>query len=290
VQAQAAAQAAENVDRFRPAAPSKYGNKKKDEDVGQWIPVIEDHLTAPDADYIRLASSYLEGGPRSLWTSVYEAYKTAHACAEPPNPRQFFRQTLEANCGLQDLNQKYWNTWNSLKMGPSRGITKYNVEFQQALTDLAGHAADEQVKIKKYRGGLQQDLRELCRTSPAGTRWAQLNDLVRYASLQWPVVQERIAKRKKSPAEPAKVGGKRKASGSGAGGSGSGCSSSKPKLGASGSISDEQLKKDMEQKLCHKCHKPGHQARQCPLGNKKGKVAAATGSRPDDGMSKREDF
>jgi hypothetical protein len=42
--------------------------------VKQWLPIIEDYLrTAPDADYIRLASSYLEGGPRSLWTIVYEA-------------------------------------------------------------------------------------------------------------------------------------------------------------------------------------------------------------------------
>jgi hypothetical protein len=41
--------------------------------------MIKDYLrTAPDADYIRLASSYLKGGPKSLWTSVYEAYKAAH--------------------------------------------------------------------------------------------------------------------------------------------------------------------------------------------------------------------
>jgi hypothetical protein len=42
-------------------------SKKKDAEVKQWLPIIEDYLrTAPDADYIRLASSYLEGGPRSL--------------------------------------------------------------------------------------------------------------------------------------------------------------------------------------------------------------------------------
>jgi hypothetical protein len=127
--------------------------------------------------------------------------------AEPPNPRQFFRQTLEANYGLQDLDQKYWDTWNSLRMGPNQGITEYNVEFHQALRGLAGHVTNEQVKIEKYRAGLPENLRELCRTSPAGTRWARLNDLVQYASLQWPIVQERIAKRKKSPTEPANVGG-----------------------------------------------------------------------------------
>jgi hypothetical protein len=90
-QAQAAAQGAANVDRFRPAAPPKYGDKKKGEHVDHWIPVIEDYLqSAPNADYIRLASSYLEGGPRALWTNVYEAYKRANGGNEPPNPRQFF--------------------------------------------------------------------------------------------------------------------------------------------------------------------------------------------------------
>jgi hypothetical protein len=46
--------------------------------------MIKDYLrTAPDADSIRLASSYLEGGPRSLWTSVYEAYKAETAEPSP---------------------------------------------------------------------------------------------------------------------------------------------------------------------------------------------------------------
>jgi hypothetical protein len=91
VNAQAVATAAGNVDRFRPAAPPRFENKKKDAEVKRWIPIIEDYLrTAPDADYIRLASSYLEGGPRSLWTSVYEAWKASNGGAEPPNPRQSF--------------------------------------------------------------------------------------------------------------------------------------------------------------------------------------------------------
>jgi hypothetical protein len=163
--AQAAAQGAANMDRFRPAAPPKYGDKKEGEHVGQWLPVIEVYLQTPlDADYIRLASSYLEGGPRTLWTKAYAAYKAANHGEEPPNPRLFFRQTLEANYGLQDLDQKNWDTWNSLRMGPNQGITEYNAEFQQALADLAGHVTDEQVKLEKYRAGLQHDLRELCRT------------------------------------------------------------------------------------------------------------------------------
>jgi hypothetical protein len=43
-QAQAEAKAAGSVDRFRHAAPPKYGAKKKCEHVGHWIPVIEDSL------------------------------------------------------------------------------------------------------------------------------------------------------------------------------------------------------------------------------------------------------
>jgi hypothetical protein len=43
-QAQAAAHGAGNVDRFRPAAPPKDGDKKKGEHVGHWIPIIEDYL------------------------------------------------------------------------------------------------------------------------------------------------------------------------------------------------------------------------------------------------------
>jgi hypothetical protein len=64
-----------------------------------------------------------------MWRNVYEAYKRGNGGNEPPNPRQFFRQTLEANYGLQDLDQKYWDTWNSLRMGPSQSITEYNVDF-----------------------------------------------------------------------------------------------------------------------------------------------------------------
>jgi hypothetical protein len=150
---------------------------------------------------------------------------------------------------------------------------------------------DEKVKIEKYRGGLQHDLRELCRTSPTGARWANLTDIVQYATLQWPVIQERISRRKKqSSGETSKVVGKRKASGGGAGGSGR--SSSKARLGASGTpLSNEQKKRDFELKLCHKCHQPGHQMKQCPLNKKKGgKVAADSGSASQDDELSEEDF
>jgi hypothetical protein len=144
------------------------------------------------------------------------------------------------------------------------------------------------VKIEKYRAGLQHDLKQLCRASPTGARWARLQDLMQYATLQWPVVQERIAKSKKSSQEPTKVGGKRKASSS-AGAKGSD-RSSKPKLVASGKMSDEQYQKDMAEKLCHICHQPDHIARNCPKNKKAkkgkgGRVAAASGSRPEDEMS-----
>ena len=165
--AQAVAQAAGNADRFRPAAPPKYGNKGKDPDVRQWLSVVEDYLrTAPDNEYLRLASSYLEGGPRILWQSRYEAYRTSHGNADPPIVRQFFRQTLEANYGLADLEQKHWDTWNSLKMTSGMEYSEYVVQFQQALTDLAAHIQDEQVKIEKFREGLINDLKEITRTSP----------------------------------------------------------------------------------------------------------------------------
>jgi hypothetical protein len=177
-QAQAAAQAAGNVDRFR-RLPSMETRRRASLWASGSQSDIEDYLrTAPDADYIQLTSSYLEGGPRSLRTNVYEAHKRVNRGAEPANPRQFLRQTFEANYGHRDLDQKYWDTWNSLKMGPSQSITEYNVDVEWALTDLAGHVTDEQVKIEKYRAWLQHDLRQLCINFPAGTRRAERSGAV----------------------------------------------------------------------------------------------------------------
>jgi hypothetical protein len=100
-----------------------------------------------------------------------------------------------------------------------------------------------------------------------GTRWARVTDIIQYATLQWPAVQERIAKRKESPGEVAKVVGKRKSSGGGS------SKASKARLSASAGLSDEQHKKDMAEKLCHICHQPGHHARQCFLHRKDGKLS-----------------
>jgi hypothetical protein len=128
------------------------------------------------------------------------------------------------------------------------------VEFQQALTDLAGSNTDEQVKIKKYWGGLQHDLRAVCRTSLTGARWANRTDLIQYATLPWPVVQKNDSRKKKqSTGETSKVAGKRSSSGGGA--SGFEQSSSKARLGASGTpLSEKQKKRHFELKLCHLCH------------------------------------
>jgi hypothetical protein len=48
-------------------------------------------------------------------------------------------------------------------MGPNQSITEYNVDFEQALTDLAGHVTDEQ--LRKIPALLFGD-----RHKPAGAR------------------------------------------------------------------------------------------------------------------------
>jgi hypothetical protein len=120
--------------------------------------------------------------------------------------------------------------------------------FTQCLADLDDQIQGEQVKIEKYRLGLKTDMREMVRTSPKGTRWKTLQSFIEYCSLQWPIVAARIAKRTKIP--PAeKVGGNRKSSGGGSG------SSSKPKLGATGKLSEEQKAHNVKNGLCHICGK-----------------------------------
>jgi hypothetical protein len=113
---------------------------------------------------------------------------------------------MENSYGLQDLKQKHWDTWNSPRQGPSQDIAEYNIEFQQALTDLADSITDKQVKIEKYCSGLQHDLHEMCRTSSTGARWANLTDIVQYVTLQWPAIHKRISRRKNQSSEESSEG------------------------------------------------------------------------------------
>lgn len=238
------------------AQPPKFENKEGDMAIRHWIPLIEEYfINTPDNDYLRMASSYVGGKPRTYWVGQYAAYRSAHGGAEPPNPRQFFRDTLTSGYGARDPLQSYFDTWNNIRQKPGQSVDDYNIAFQQALTDLGGRITDEDAKLEKYRSGLQADIREMCRSNPAtGDRWLTLEALMRYATLQWPVVEERLAKRKAN--QPAKVvGGKRKASGVSPG------KSSKAKLGVA--LTAEQREHNMKHRLCHKCGKPNHIAKDC---------------------------
>ena len=245
--------------------PVRFENKEKDLKIREWIPVVQDYLrNAPAAEYLRMASSYLAGKPRSYWMSQYESYRRNHGGAEPPNPRDFFRETMERGYGLRDETQSYWDTWNKLHQGPGQSIDDYNVAFEQALTDLNDQITNEPVKIEKYRNGLQVDLKELCRVSLDGTRWADLRALMTYATLQWPTIEARLAKRKSEKREtrpsgssPTRVGGKRKVT------------SPQKSRGSSKRVSglrlsDEEHAENLKNRVCHICKQPGHQWRECP--------------------------
>src|SRR6476469_9656310 len=275
----------------RAAAPTKFENKESGPDIRQWLPMIEEYLNATsNAEYLRIASSYLNGKPRSFWMSTWEAWQAANPESYPsgPNPgpfvgnaRAFFRETMIRGYGLRTPIQSYWDTWNKLSQG-SKSVDEYNIEFNQAMVNLRDEITDEAVKIERYRAGLQPDLREMCRTNPMGQRWATLNAIGEYATLQWPTIEARLAKRKTS--QPAKsVGGKRKASGGGGSGR-----SSKAKLSAA--LTDEQYANDMENRLCHKCHKPGHIARDCdedvPSGSQSKGKAQKKGKKSEKGFQK----
>src|SRR3569833_1344975 len=55
----------------RAAAPSKFENKESGPDIRQWLPMIEEYLNAtPNAEYLRIASSYLNGKSWSFWMST----------------------------------------------------------------------------------------------------------------------------------------------------------------------------------------------------------------------------
>jgi hypothetical protein len=62
-------------------------------------------------------------------------------------------------------------------------IGDYHVAFTQCLTDLGDQIQEQQVKVEKYRSGLQSDMCDMVRTSPQGTRWETLHALIEYCSL-----------------------------------------------------------------------------------------------------------
>jgi hypothetical protein len=191
-----AAQAAHpaNSERFKPAPPPKFENKDKDLKIRKWLPVIEEHYEGcPPENYLRLASSHLSGKPRSFYQSKYDAFKASGAVMA--DPRAFFGDTMLSGYGLKEESQTFWDTWHKLRQVPGEDISEYNSAFEQALTDLSREITDEQVKIEKYKSGLQVDLRELARVAPSGKRWTSLADLISYCTLQWPTIKARLEKK-----------------------------------------------------------------------------------------------
>jgi hypothetical protein len=246
--------------------PPKFENRDKDPSIRQWLPIVEEYLAdTPDNQYLRFAVSYLGGKPKVYWVSQYAAWQVANpGGGQPDQPREFFRDTMIRGYGIRDPAQSYWDTWNKLRQGADQSVDQYNVQFQQALADLGDQITDEQVKIEHYRAGLQADLREMCRTNAFGQRWQTLNDLVTYATLQWPMIEARLAKKKTS--QPARVAGKRKQSGG---------SPSRSRARTNAGLSAEEFERNMKNRLCHKCGKPGHIAVNCRSkdSNKKAKAS-----------------
>src|SRR3569833_1689533 len=93
--------------------------------------MIEEYLNAPpNAEYLRIASSYLNAKPRSFWMSTWEAWQAANPGAYPgsayPGPfvgiaRAFFRETMIRGYGLRTPIQSYWDTLNKLARGAGGG-------------------------------------------------------------------------------------------------------------------------------------------------------------------------
>jgi hypothetical protein len=74
---------------------------------------VESYLAeCPDKDYLRNASSFLAGKPRSFYQSKYDL----RIKSGPPidSPVEFFREVMLSGYGLKDDVQGYWDTWNKL--------------------------------------------------------------------------------------------------------------------------------------------------------------------------------
>lgn len=269
-QAQQAAQVNNSEPAMKPKPPPSFENKEKDLPMAKWLPVVENYLSGcPDKDYLKMASSLLNGKPRSFWQSKYDL----RLKEGPPivNPPEFFREVMMSGYGLKDETQQYWDTWNKLRQKPGEDISEYNIAFETARTDLIEEVQGEQVLIEKYKSGLQKDIRELARVSPSGKRWTSLKDLVEYCTLQWPTIQARLDKssgkalnpNNKSPS--VKVGGKRKAMSPNRPDRSNQASSSGAKnSGKFRRLSDEQKAKNIRDNLCHICSSPDHFSKSCP--------------------------
>ena len=261
----------------KPKPPPSFENKEKDLSIQKWLPVVENHLSqCADKDYLRVASSYLGGKPRSFWQSKYDLRLKEGTPIE--NAPEFFRETMLAGYGLKDEVQTYWDTWTKLRQGPGEHISDYNIAFEQARTDLADEIHDEQVLVEKYKSGLQKDIKELARVSPSGKRWTSLSDLITYCTLQWPTVQARLERGVggSNRAPSGKVGGKRKAMSPNRSGRSKETQSETGSPGKFPRLSAEQKAKNIKDGVCHLCGSPDHFSNTCPKRkvdwkNKKGK-------------------
>lgn len=261
----------------KPKPPPSFENKEKDLSIQKWLPVVENHLNGcADKDYLRIASSYLGGKPRSFWQSKYDLRLKEGTPIE--NPPEFFRETMLAGYGLKDEVQTYWDTWAKLRQAPGEDISDYNIAFEQARTDLADEIHDEAVLVEKYKAGLQKDIRELARVSPSGKRWTSLSDLITYCTLQWPTIQARLDKGVggSNRAPSGKVGGKRKAMSPNRSGRSSKASSEAGNFSKLPRLSEEQKAQNIKDNVCHLCRSPDHYSNKCPTRqvdwkNKKGK-------------------
>jgi hypothetical protein len=256
-QAQQAAQVSKS-EAIKPRAPPSYENKEKDLPIQKWLQIVESYLAeCLDKDYLRNASSFLAGKPRSFWQSKYD----------PPidNLVEFFREVMLSAYGLKDDVQRYWDTWNKLHQKAGKDISEYNIAFEQARTDLTDEIHDEQVFIEKYKSGLQKDIRELARVSPSGKRWTSLKDLMEYCTLQWPTIQARLERSGKSGnkgnSHSVKVGGKRKATSPNRSGKSQKTSS---ETGNFPRLTAVQKAKNIAKGRCHICGSTDHFSKGCP--------------------------
>ena len=123
----------------RASAPSKFENKESGPDIRQCIPIIDDYLVnTPNDQYLRIASSYLNGKPRSYWMSQWAGVASSRTLERIPvnaangnggfvgTARDFFRETMVRGNGLRTPIQFYWNTWHKLSQG-TRSVDEYNV-------------------------------------------------------------------------------------------------------------------------------------------------------------------